>query len=148
MTDGTLIGFTVLWKNQSEQHGSLTTFAGWYLVQGEQDGLGDPSRERIEAQWVLACRYDDDDPHKPHTMTASTWASGPGGLPNEAAAAVVVRVGGDRVSLQNDTPARQIVFESTIDELLGRHKSSIVGRCTEYDGKDALHLVIRARSPR
>ncbi|SAL13236.1 Avidin family protein [Caballeronia choica] len=68
MTDGALIGFTVLWKNQSEQHASLTTFAGRYLAQGEQDGLGDASRERIEAQWQLARLYDDDDPGKPHAM--------------------------------------------------------------------------------
>ena len=52
MTDGKLIGFTVLWKNQSEQHGSLTAFAGRCLAKGEKDGLGDSSRERIEAQWA------------------------------------------------------------------------------------------------
>jgi len=68
MTDGTLIGFTVLWKNASEAHASLTTFAGRYLAKGEQDGLGDASRERIEAQWVLARLCDDDDPGKPHAM--------------------------------------------------------------------------------
>jgi hypothetical protein len=68
MTDGMLIGFTVLWKNQSEQHASLTTFAGRYLAKGEQDGLGDSSRERIEAQWHLARLHDNDDPSKPHAM--------------------------------------------------------------------------------
>ena len=35
---------------------------------GEQDGLGDSSRERIEAQWHLARLYADDDPGKPHRM--------------------------------------------------------------------------------
>ena len=68
MTDGALIGFTVLWKNQSEQHGSLTTFAGRYLAKGDQDGLGDSTRERIEAQWHLARLNDHDDPGKPHAM--------------------------------------------------------------------------------
>jgi hypothetical protein len=68
MTDGMLIGFSVLWKNQSEQHASLASFAGRYLAQGEQDGLGDASRERIEAQWHLARLHDDDDPGKPHAM--------------------------------------------------------------------------------
>jgi hypothetical protein len=68
MTDGMLIGFTVLWKNQSEQHPSLASFTGRYLAKGEQDGLGDSSRERIEAQWHLARLYADDDPAKPHRM--------------------------------------------------------------------------------
>jgi hypothetical protein len=47
---------------------SLTTFAGRYLAKDERDGLGDVSRERIEAQWQPARLYDDDDPGKPHAM--------------------------------------------------------------------------------
>ncbi|MEJ8821342.1 avidin/streptavidin family protein [Variovorax humicola] len=68
MTDGMLIGFTVLWKNQKEQHGSLTSFTGRYLAKGTEDGLGDSSRERIEALWHLARLNDGDDPAKPHAM--------------------------------------------------------------------------------
>ena len=49
-------------------YGSLTSFTGRYLAKGERDGLGDSSRERIEAQWHLARLYDDDDPGKPHAM--------------------------------------------------------------------------------
>ena len=79
MTDGALIGFTVLWKNQAEQHASLATFTGRYLAAGEQDGSGDASKERIEALWHLARLNDQDDPSKPHAMwdtfitNASVW---------------------------------------------------------------------------
>ncbi|MDM0113509.1 avidin/streptavidin family protein [Variovorax sp. J22R133] len=68
MTDGRLIGFTVLWQNSTEQHGSLATFTGRYLGAGDADGFGDSARERIEAQWHLARLFDDDDPGKPHAM--------------------------------------------------------------------------------
>ena len=68
VSDGKLIGFAVLWKNQSEQHASLTSFAGRYLAPGEQDGLGDRSRERIEAQWHLVRLFEEDDPRKPHAL--------------------------------------------------------------------------------
>jgi hypothetical protein len=67
-TDGVLIGFSVLWKNDTGEHGSLTSWTGRHLDAGVPDGLGDHSRERIEMQWHLARLKRDDDPASPYAM--------------------------------------------------------------------------------
>jgi hypothetical protein len=67
-TDGVLIGFSVLWKNDTEQHDSLTSWTGRHLDAGVADGLGDRARERIEMQWHLARLYRDDKGGEPYPM--------------------------------------------------------------------------------
>ncbi len=69
MTDGTLIGFTVLWENSAKHHQSLTSWAGRFYPAGDTQGLGNSSRDRIEFQWHLARLTKGDD----HSVPTQYW---------------------------------------------------------------------------